>query len=105
LLESSLRTCPRYAKAHLEYSKIFSGLYPEFYNLTKSRWHIDQARKHDPEYCDVYQQYAHVAVQQNSYHEFEESITKALTCPFTMGGAMPYVSGDRRTLSIVRAYF
>ena len=29
LLESSLRTCPRSAKSHLEYSKTLSGLFPE----------------------------------------------------------------------------
>lgn len=88
LLESSLKTCPRFAKAHLETSKIYSGLYPELLNLTKSRWHLRRVEDIDPDFCDVHYQYAHVAVQQHLYAEFEEQLTKALMCPFSMAGAM-----------------
>lgn len=88
LLESSLRTCPRFAKAHLETSKIYSGLYPALHNLTRSRWHLEQAEKFDPDYCDVHQQFGHVAIQENRHLEFEERLTKSLLCPFTMGKQM-----------------
>ena len=71
----------------MESSKIYSGLYPELFNLTKSRWHLEQAEKYDPDYCDVHQQFAHVAVQENAHLEFEDRVTKSLLCPFTMGAA------------------
>jgi len=87
LLESSFKTCPRYAKAHLETSKIFSGLYPEHFNLTRSRWHLKQVETIDPEFCDVHQQFAHVAIQESAFLEFEERLVKALMCPYTMGGS------------------
>ncbi|GAX26251.1 hypothetical protein FisN_16Lh079 [Fistulifera solaris] len=88
LLESSLKTCPRFAKAHLEISKIYSGLYPEQWNLTKSLLHISEAHKHDPTFCDVHYQYAHVTLQQHHYLKFEQHLVNALQCPFTMTGAM-----------------
>lgn len=88
LLESSLKTCPRFAKAHLEISKIYSGLYPEKWNLTRSLFHISEAQKYDPGFCDVHYQYAHVALQQHRYMDFEKHLVDALRCPFTMGGAM-----------------
>lgn len=88
LLESSLRTCPRFAKAHLEISKIYSGLYPEKWNLTQSLFHIGEAQKYDPNFCDVHYQYAHVALQQHQYLNFEQHLVDALQCPFTMGGAI-----------------
>lgn len=89
LLESSFKTCPRFAKAHLETSKIYSGLYPEFLNLTRSRWHLEQVESIDPDFCDVHQQFAHVAIQEHSILEFEERLSRALMCPFTLGGSMP----------------
>jgi hypothetical protein len=89
LLQSSLRTCPNFAKGHLELSKVYSGLYPSLYNLTKSRLHLDQARHIDPTYCDIHMQFAHVAIQEQTYHEFEYEQTMAVTCPFTLGGALP----------------
>jgi hypothetical protein len=89
LLESCLQTCPRYAKAHLEYSKIYSGLYSDLLNLTKSKWHLKQAEEIDPDYCDVHHQFAHVAAQEDDIFEFEERLTKSLLCPFTMTGGLP----------------
>jgi hypothetical protein len=88
LLESSLRTCPRFAKAHVEISKIYSGLYKEKFNLTRSRYHLDRAEYIDPDFCDVHQQFAHVAIQEQEYEEFERRLTRALLCPFTMGGSI-----------------
>jgi hypothetical protein len=88
LLESSLTTCPRFAKAHLELSKIYSGLYKDKFNLEQSRWHLQQVESIDPNFCDVHQQFAHVAIQQHKYLEFEERLTNALLCPFTMGGSI-----------------
>lgn len=87
LLNSSLTTCPRFAKAHLELSKISNGLYQEEFNLTKSRYHVEQAEKFDPEFCDVHQQYAQISIQENKYLEFEERLSKAVTCTFTSNGA------------------
>lgn len=88
LLDSSLQTCPRFAKAHLEISKIYSGLYPEKWNLTQSLFHISQAQAYDPQFCDVHYQYAHVALQQHKYLQLEQHLVDALQCPFTMSGAM-----------------
>ena len=87
LLNSALKTCPRFAKAHLELSKISNGLYPEEFNLTKSRWHVEQAETFDPNFCDVHQQYAQISIQENKYLEFEERLSKAVTCTFTSSGA------------------
>jgi len=89
LLESSLETCPRFAKAHMEMSKIYSGLYADKFNLHKSRKHLEIAREIDPDMCDLHQQFAHVAIQEGNYHEYEEELTQAVLCPFTMGGAFP----------------
>jgi hypothetical protein len=89
LLNSSLETCPRFAKAHMEVSKIHSGLYPSLLNLTKSLYHLEMARDIDPELCDIHQQFAHVYIQQGKYREYEDELTQALLCPFTMGGALP----------------
>ena len=88
LLESSLRTCPRSAKSHLEYSKTLSGLFPDRTDLVRARWHLDQVEAIDPGYCDVHQQFAHIAAQEQRISEFEERLTRALICPFTMGSAM-----------------
>jgi hypothetical protein len=87
LLTSALKTCPRFAKAHLEFSKITNGLYQEEFNLTKSRWHVTQAETFDPNFCDVHQQYAQIAVQENKHIEFEERLSKAVTCTFTSSGS------------------
>ena len=89
LLESSLVTCPRFAKAHMEMSKIYSGLYPHKFNLSKAREHLDTAREIDPQMCDLHQQFAHVAIQEGNYLEYENELTQAVLCPFTMGGALP----------------
>ncbi|GKY91343.1 hypothetical protein MPSEU_000106500 [Mayamaea pseudoterrestris] len=89
LLESSLKTCPRFAKAHLETSKIYSGLYPQLLNVTKSRWHLQQVEQIDPDFCDVHQQFAYVAIQENNHDEFETRLAKSLFCPFTMGASVP----------------
>jgi hypothetical protein len=88
LLESSLETCPRFAKAQMEMSKIYSGLYPDLFNLGKARAYLERARGIDPDLCDVHQQFAHVAIQQGKYLEYEEELTQAVLCPFTMGGAL-----------------
>lgn len=89
LLNSSLQTCPRFAKAHMEVSKIHSGLYPTLYNLTLSRYHLNVARSIDPTMCDLHQQFAHVAIQEGKFREYEEEQTQAVLCPFTMSGALP----------------
>jgi len=89
LLESSLQTCPRFAKVHMETSKIYSGLYPEKFNLLKAREHLNTAREIDPNMCDLHQQFAFVAIQEGNFLEYEEELTQAVLCPFTMGGALP----------------
>jgi hypothetical protein len=88
LLASSLKSCPRSAKSHLEMSKIYSGMVPSKFNLTQSLWHLQQAESIDPTYCDVHQQFAHVYVQQNDLVKFEQRLAKAILCPFSMQGAM-----------------
>jgi len=89
LLESSLRTCPNFAKAHLELSKVYSGLYPELYNLTRAKSHLQQASTIDPSYCDVHYQYAMIAIKDNQAMELEQALVQALQCPFTMTQAIP----------------
>jgi tetratricopeptide (TPR) repeat protein len=88
LLQSSLVTCPRFAKAHMELSKCYSGLYPDFTDLDKARSHLNTALEIDPELCDLHQQFAHIAIQQGKYMEYEEELTQAVLCPFTMGGSL-----------------
>jgi hypothetical protein len=93
LLQSSLQTCPNSAKSHLEISKIYSGMYPQLYNLDVAHNHLKRVQEIDADYCDVHQQLAHVAIQrkpalQRHVLEFEEELLKALLCPYTMGGAM-----------------
>jgi protein O-mannosyl-transferase len=88
LMESALVTCPRFAKVHMEMSKIYSGLYPDKLNLATSRYHLEQAQAIDPALCDIHQQFAHVAIQQGNYLEYEDELTQAVLCPFTMGGAL-----------------
>jgi hypothetical protein len=88
LMESALETCPRFAKAHMETSKIYSGLYPKLLNLKKSRHHLEIAQEIDPDFCDLHQQFAHVAIQQGKYLEYEEELTQAVLCGFTMQGAL-----------------
>jgi hypothetical protein len=89
LLESSLQTCPNFAKAHVEISKLYSGLVPQFYNLTKSRYHLQRVEEIDPDFCDVHHQFALVAFQEHKYPEFEERLLQSLLCQFTAGSAMP----------------
>lgn len=73
----------------MEVSKIHSGLYPTLLDLDKSRRHLETAREIDPDMCDVHQQFAHVAIQEGKYREYEEELTQSVLCPFTMGGALP----------------
>lgn len=87
LLQSSLVTCPRSAKSHLEISKVYSGLVMDKLDLDKSLHHLEVVQDIDPTYCDVHQQLAHVYIQQQRYLEFEEHLTQAILCPFSMGGA------------------
>mmetsp|Transcript_1707 Transcript_1707/g.2526 ORF Transcript_1707/g.2526 Transcript_1707/m.2526 type:complete len:644 (-) Transcript_1707:282-2213(-) len=89
LLSSSLKTCPRSAKSHLEISKVYSGLMPELFDLDQSLHHLEQVQEIDSDflYCDVHQQLAHVYIQQQRLLEFESELAKAILCPFTMGGA------------------
>ena len=88
LLESSLRICPDSAKSHLEYSKIYSGLYrPKIYNLDKALDHVRKAHEIDGEYCDVHYQFAYVYFQQEEYFKFEDEIVEGILCPYTMDGA------------------
>eukprot|EP00568_Trieres_chinensis_P018350 CAMPEP_0183326098 /NCGR_PEP_ID=MMETSP0160_2-20130417/81354_1 /TAXON_ID=2839 ORGANISM="Odontella Sinensis, Strain Grunow 1884" /NCGR_SAMPLE_ID=MMETSP0160_2 /ASSEMBLY_ACC=CAM_ASM_000250 /LENGTH=394 /DNA_ID=CAMNT_0025494015 /DNA_START=527 /DNA_END=1711 /DNA_ORIENTATION=+ len=89
LLESSLSSCPRSAKSNLEISKIYSGLYPEKHDLKKALSYLKIVEEIDPDYCDVHQQFAHCHIQEGKYLEFEERLTKALMCPFSMGGSLP----------------
>ena len=88
LLASSIRTCPRSAKSHLEISKIYSGLYPEIFDLSEARAHLEQVEEIDPSYCDVHFQFSHVAIQEQEFLELEERLVNALLCPFTTSQAM-----------------
>ena len=88
LMLSSLRTCPRSIKSHLEMSKIHQGLYPEMLDLTKGLYHLEVAEKIDPDFCDLHQQFAFIHLRQNKIIQFEERLTKCLLCPFTMSGCM-----------------
>eukprot|EP00978_Attheya_sp_CCMP212_P016314 scaffold42634_cov33-Attheya_sp.AAC.1 len=88
LLESSLKTCPRSAKSNLEFSKIFSGLYPDQLDLKRARQLLRTAREIDPDYCDVDYQLAHISIQEGKTLEFEEHLTKSLLCPFSMAGGL-----------------
>ena len=87
LLTSSLRTCPRSAKSHLEVSKVYSGLVSDLFDLNRSLYHLKKAEEIDPTYCDVHQQFAHVLIQQQNLLEFEGRMAKAVLCPFSMSGA------------------
>ncbi len=98
LLESSLRSCPRSAKSHLEISKIHSGLVggEEFLfknrehkvNLDVAKYHLELAEEIDPQYCDVHFQVAQLLVLQNKGGlEFEDRLTKGILCPMSMHGA------------------
>lgn len=89
LLKAGMKTCPRFAKAHLELSKVHSGTYPSMTNLTLARWHLEQAEAIDPNFCDVHQQFAQIALFEQKYVEFEDRLTQALLCPFTLGGSKP----------------
>ena len=86
LMKSSLITCPRFAKVHMEVSKIYSGLYPTMFNLKTSRFHLDTAREIDPNLCDLHKQYVYVALQENKYLEVEKELPQALLCSYTAGG-------------------
>lgn len=97
-LESSLRSCPRSAKSHLEVSKIHAGLVGgkdiHFWNqdhvvdLDVAKYHLELAEEIDPDYCDVHFQVAQLYVLQNKGNlDFEERLVKGILCPTTMYGA------------------
>jgi hypothetical protein len=89
LMESALETCNhRFAKALMETSKIYSGLFPDLLDLQKSRNYLEKAREVDPDMCDLHYQFAIVSVQEAKYLEYEEELTRAVVCPFTMQGAL-----------------
>jgi hypothetical protein len=89
LMNSALVTCPRFAKVHMEISKIHSGLYQSLFDLKKARHHLDTAREIDPDLCDLHKQYVFVALQEHKFMEVEEELTQALLCPFTSAGTEP----------------
>ena len=88
LLRSSLRACPRCAKSNLEMGKVFmSGLFDETKDLNKALYHVQLAEEIDPDFCDVHYQFSHIYALEGKYFEFEDRITKAVLCQFTMQGA------------------
>jgi hypothetical protein len=87
LMESSLRSCPRFAKGHMETSKIYSGLYMERYNLTRARWHLEQAAAIDPDFCDVHHQFALLEAREGHHMAFEGRLVNAVQCVFTSAQA------------------
>ena len=48
---------------------------------------MKKAAEIDPNFCDVHQQFSTVYFQQKNILKFEEHLTKAVLCPFTMGGS------------------
>ena len=99
LMESSLKTCPRSAKSNLEMSKIYSGLYPEKFNLTHAEMLIRRAGEIDPNFCDVHWQLTQLLIkkaQLNPYTfdistqiETEDHLSESILCKFTSDGAIP----------------
>lgn len=89
LMKSSLETCPRFAKVHMEVSKIHSGLYPSYFDLKKARFHLDTAREIDPDFCDLHKQYVFLGLREHKHLEVEKELTQALLCPFTSSGSEP----------------
>merc|ERR1740139_2061752 len=93
LLESSLVTCPRSAKSHLEISKLYSGMmskgmrsHPTDMDVALN--HLEVAESIDPTYCDVHQQFMGIHFQKQEFiPQFEYRLTRAVMCPFTMEGA------------------
>ena len=85
LIESSLEACPRSAKSNLEMSKVYSsGLFGVPIDKEKTLFHVEVAQSIDPDYCDVNLQLAHSYVQREKFLEFENVITKAIICQYTM---------------------
>lgn len=89
LLESSLKTCPDFAKAHMELSKLYSGMDPKLFDLKTARKYLNKARQIDPDFCDLHQQFAIVSMRENRLLEFERELVESLQCKYTMGGAIP----------------
>ena len=65
---------------------------------------LEKAEEIDPKYCDVHQQFAHCYIQQGKYLEFEERLTNAVLCPFSMSASVPLwqrywkqITSDART--------
>lgn len=84
LLSSSLRACPESAKSNLEISKIYSGLYPDKVDMERAKEYLRKAEEIDPDYCDIHQQVAMILFQEKKYLEFEERLTNAVICPFSL---------------------
>jgi hypothetical protein len=61
---------------------------PSFTFQSPTRSYIEEAEKIDPEYCDVHWQMAQILFKRQEYVLFEERLTKAVLCPFTMSGAV-----------------
>merc|ERR1719491_1725446 len=87
LIKSSLRNCPNSAKSNLEMSKIYSGMYWEMTDFPKSLSYVEKAHQIDPNYCDVHQQFAAIYLHEKKIRKFEDHLTEAVLCPFTMGGS------------------
>ena len=88
LLQSSLRACPRGAKSHLEMGKVYSsGLFGEQVDLEKALYLFETANDIDPNFCDVNSQLAQIYIQTGEIMLFEEKLTKAVLCKFTMSGS------------------
>ena len=64
-------------------------LFLSFSFLYLCRSYIKKAEEIDPNYCDVHWQLAQIHYKRQEYIPFEERLTKAVLCPFTMGGAAP----------------
>jgi hypothetical protein len=88
LLRSSLRTCPRCAKSHLEMGKVYlSGISGVSKDLKLASYHFHMAEEIDPNFCDVNHQIAQLHIQNNDVLQFEERLTKGVICKFTMTGS------------------
>lgn len=88
LLSTSLKSCPRSAKNHLEISKVYSGNFRDKFDLKQALYHLQTAESIDPTYCDIHQQMAHIHIQMQETNKFETRLAKAILCPFSVGGAM-----------------
>ena len=51
------------------------------------RQYVTRAAEIDPNYCDIHQQFSSIYFQQKELTLFENHLTDAVLCPFTMIGA------------------